>query len=104
MRHQDFIWWIILAITIASYLSCLGDIEYQCLTSSFEYLKGKGWISEDGLSAYLPSDHCASAPGPIKFQRLTLRGNMILDVVTDAISQCQFSDLPYRNVLIDRRA
>ena len=41
--------------------------------------------------------HCAQAPGPIRFQRLTLRANMILDVITDALSK-YFS--PFLSLLI----
>ncbi|KAF6232725.1 hypothetical protein HO173_008939 [Letharia columbiana] len=69
VRNQRIVWWLVLAITLASYVTCLGTIEYSCLASSFMYIE----------------THCAMTSGPVRYQRETLRSNMILDVVTDAL-------------------
>ncbi|KAL8725332.1 MAG: hypothetical protein Q9166_007438, partial [cf. Caloplaca sp. 2 TL-2023] len=68
VRNQTTIWWSVLAVTCASYFVCLGTIEYKCLAGSFMYIES----------------HC-TLPGSVAFQRNTLRWNMILDVVTDAL-------------------
>ena len=41
VRHQDVLWWVVLAITLAAYITCLGTIEYPCLASSFLYIESK---------------------------------------------------------------
>lgn len=38
VRHQNTMWWAVLAINVATYLTCLGTIEYRCLASSFSYI------------------------------------------------------------------
>lgn len=38
VRHQNTVWWAVLAINAATYLTCLGTIEYRCLASSFSYI------------------------------------------------------------------
>ena len=44
VRNQAIIWWVVLAITIASYFACVGTIEYHCLVSSFNYISGKSSV------------------------------------------------------------
>ncbi|KAI4132828.1 MAG: hypothetical protein LQ338_000532 [Usnochroma carphineum] len=41
VRHQNKIWWVVLSITVATYVICLGTIEYSCLASSFSYVIGE---------------------------------------------------------------
>ena len=41
IRHRKVIWWTILAVIIASWLACLGTIQYRCLTGSSEYIESK---------------------------------------------------------------
>lgn len=47
VRNQRIVWWLVLAITLASYVTCLGTIEYSCLASSFMYIESKYWIPLD---------------------------------------------------------
>lgn len=54
VRHQNVVWWTVLAITAASYFACLGDINYKCLVSSFSYLSGKCRICQDTKITDLP--------------------------------------------------
>ena len=44
VRNQHVVWWVVLAITLASYVSCLGTIEYSCLAFSIDYIECKYWI------------------------------------------------------------
>ncbi|KAI4269593.1 MAG: hypothetical protein LQ337_007189, partial [Flavoplaca oasis] len=39
VRHQDKVWWVVLSITIATYVACVGTIDYRCLASSFSYIQ-----------------------------------------------------------------
>jgi hypothetical protein len=64
-------WWVILAITLASWVVCVGDIEYDCLVEPLEKIM----------------THC-QGDNSIKFQRGTLIANCVLDVVTDILSKC----------------
>ncbi len=38
VRNQKIMWWTILAIVVATWLACLGTIQYGCLTGSFEHI------------------------------------------------------------------
>ena len=38
VKGQKYLWWFVLGITVASFLACLGTIEFGCLVSSFESL------------------------------------------------------------------
>ena len=40
VRHQSILWWFVLIVTVASWVTCLGTIEYHCLASSFTYITG----------------------------------------------------------------
>lgn len=63
-------WWVILAITMASYFACIGDMEYDCLVDPLEEI----------------ATHCQSRES-INFQRRTLIANCVLDVFTDILSK-----------------
>ena len=39
VRNQTLMWWTILSIVAATWLACLGTIQYQCLSGSFEYIE-----------------------------------------------------------------
>ena len=41
VRNQSVVWWVVLAFTLAAYVTCLGTIQYTCLVSSFEYIESK---------------------------------------------------------------
>ena len=41
VRRQNVLWWTILAVVVASWLACIGTIQYRCLTGSFEYVQSK---------------------------------------------------------------
>ena len=88
VRHQTLIWWSVLAVTCASYFACLGTIEYKCLAGSFMHIQCKFErliVERFRYGTDLSLAHC-TLPGSVAFQRNTLRWNMILDVVTDALS------------------
>lgn len=38
VRNQKIVWWTILSIVVATWLACLGTIDYHCLSGSFEYI------------------------------------------------------------------
>lgn len=88
VRNQTTIWWSVMAVTCASYFACLGTIEYKCLAGSFMYIECEfeaGCLFFFRYRTDLSPAHC-TLPGAVAFQRNTLRWNMILDVVTDALS------------------
>ncbi len=39
VRNQKILWWTILVILVATWLACLGTIEYRCLLGSIEYIQ-----------------------------------------------------------------
>lgn len=63
--HRAF-FWTVLGFTIATYLVCLGDIHYSCLTSPLSEL----------------AQHC-STKSAVHFQLVTLKINCAADVLTD---------------------
>lgn len=63
--HRTF-FWSVLGVTIATYLVCLGDIHYSCLTSPLSKL----------------AQRC-STKSAVHFQLVTLKINCAADVVTD---------------------
>ena len=66
---QRILWWSVAIFTAASYFVCIGTIEYKCLANSMTYI----------------IQHC-STPAAVNFQRVTLKANCALDVVTDYMS------------------
>ncbi len=44
IRHQEKIWWAVLVLTVASYLSTFGTIPYSCLTGSFQDILSKHYF------------------------------------------------------------
>lgn len=69
IRSYQIFWCIVLAITIASGLVCIGDIQYHCLSGPIEK-----------VLVDCPSD------AAIRFQEITIKVNCALDVVTDFMS------------------
>ncbi|PVH96015.1 hypothetical protein DM02DRAFT_675103 [Periconia macrospinosa] len=67
-RPYQICWWIVLVCTIGSGLVCIGDIQYHCLSDSFDKVFSK----------------CASE-NAIRFQEVTIKLNCALDVVTDVM-------------------
>ena len=39
VSNQKVLWWTILFFVVATWLACLGTIQYHCLTGSFEYIE-----------------------------------------------------------------
>ena len=39
VRNQKILWWTILVMLVATWLACLGTIEYRCLLGSVEYIQ-----------------------------------------------------------------
>ena len=50
VRNQEIIWWPILAVIVATWLACLGTIQYRCLTGSFEYIESTDTESITGFN------------------------------------------------------
>ncbi|KAF1953537.1 hypothetical protein CC80DRAFT_537415 [Byssothecium circinans] len=69
ITYYRIAFWCITAFTICSFFACIGDIQYGCLTTSFEE-----------IAAY-----CSVSPELIRYQIITLNLNTGLDVVTDAL-------------------
>lgn len=67
---QKLLWWCVFAFTLASYFVCIGDIEYSCLTAPLENI----------------FDYC-STDAALRFQRITLKFNCAIDVLTDFASK-----------------
>jgi ABC-type enterochelin transport system permease subunit len=69
VRGQKVLWWSIFGLTLATYLVCIGDIQYSCLV-----------VPLPKLVATCSSDQ------NVQFQTATLKLNCALDVVTDFLS------------------
>ena len=41
VKGQRIWWWCVMGFTIATWASCIGDIQYQCLVTSFEWIACK---------------------------------------------------------------
>lgn len=67
---QKVLWWCVLAFTLASYVVCIGDIQYSCLAAPFE-------------SIFL----CCSTAAAVRYQQTTLKFNCAIDVLTDFASK-----------------
>ena len=87
VRGQNILWWVVAAITAATWLASLGTLDYPCLTGSFEYLEGVKSL----LCVRVAFDLCSLANclagASVQFQRQTLIYNMAMDVITDAMSK-----------------
>ena len=38
VRGQKIWWWFVLGFTIATWATCIGDIQYSCLLDSLDYI------------------------------------------------------------------
>jgi hypothetical protein len=63
-------WWLIFAVTVATWAVCVGNIEYKCLVRPLMEV----------------ATHC-SGDSSRRFQRITLILNCVLDLVTDALGK-----------------
>lgn len=92
------IWWmIVLGINIATFASCIGEIEYHCLFGNAEYIDGKHGImlfriifSPATAPATAPANSCkvhCSTAFALKFKRATLYYNCTADIVTNIPSK-----------------
>lgn len=70
---HEYLWWTVFAITAATYVVCIGTIQYKCLASSLRYIE---------------AHHC-SAEVNIVFTLVTLKVNCALDILTDSLSKGQ---------------
>ena len=70
---QKVIWWSVSAFTVASYLVCIGDMQYLCLVTPLEKLL----------------THCSTS-GALRYQQVTLKTNCAMDVLTDYMSMFSF--------------
>ena len=78
---QKVLWWCVFAFTLASYFICIGDIPFSCLVAPWEDI----------------FVHC-STDDAVRFQRITLKFNCAIDVVTD------FTSKPYYFEILDTLA
>lgn len=85
-RGRKIQWWTVLGITVASYFAVLGTIQYHCLTASFQDIMGKKKVDLGFQQLADFFEATCTLPSSVKFARNTLRYNMIIDVVTDALS------------------
>lgn len=70
VRGQKLHCWIVTAFTLATWCTCIATIHYNCLVSPFMKIR----VSCSGF-------------GAIKFQRITLKFNCAMDVLTDALGE-----------------
>jgi hypothetical protein len=70
VTYYRIYWWVVTIFTVCAGIVCIGTIQYECL-------------------AVPPEKSSAVCAGPDKtrFQNITLKVNMALDVVTDAMSK-----------------
>ncbi|KAL8837434.1 MAG: hypothetical protein Q9170_002518 [Blastenia crenularia] len=66
VRGQQIFWWLVFGFTVATYLICIGDIQYSCLAVPLPKL----------------FKNC-STDAAVRFQRATLKLNCAVDVMTD---------------------
>ena len=66
---QTILWWFVCGFTVATYLICVGDIQYSCLVSPLPKLLAT-----------------CSSDANIRFQTATLKLNCALDLITDFMS------------------
>ena len=69
VRGQQLMWWLVFGFTVATYLACIGTIQYQCMVSSFPHLAA-----------------CRTSAAT-SFQGITLKLNCAWDVITDCLSR-----------------
>ncbi|KAL8705269.1 MAG: hypothetical protein Q9201_001600 [Fulgogasparrea decipioides] len=41
VRGHNIWWWVVLGITVAAYIACIGDVDYRCCLSSMEWIVGE---------------------------------------------------------------
>ena len=70
VQQQKLIWWPVFTLTVATYVVCIGDIQYGCLVVPLTELYKK-----------------CTTESSIDYERATLKANCILDVMTDFLSQ-----------------
>ena len=63
-------WWTVFTLTVATYLVCIGDIQYRCLISPLDKVQ----------------ENC-STHGALMYQKVALIINCIADVVTEYLSK-----------------
>lgn len=71
-------WWTIMIITIASWAVCIGNIDYKCLVRPLEK-----------IASTCSNDHA------VRYQKLTLILNCILDTSTDVLSKFKSNDFSF---------
>lgn len=76
VKHQKIFWWPVFGFTVATYLACIGSIQYPCLIRSSTYFAA----------------HCAT-PSATSFRQDMLKLHCALDVSTDFFSM--FIELPW---------
>lgn len=74
VHGQQYVWWSVMLLTVASYLVSVGDIEYECELGSAETLV----------------TYCNSAAATT-FTTDTLKANCALDVLSDFLSTLKLS-------------
>lgn len=68
VRGQKLHWWIVTGFTVATWCTCIGSIQYNCLVPSFEKI----------------IRNCGGSSG-LNFERITMKINCAMDVLTDAM-------------------
>lgn len=95
-------WWVVLGLVAATYCTCLGTIQYQCLIKDIEYILS-ALRSDPGGDRMADTSGTAQCPvkQAIHFQDVTLRYLMAVDVLTDICSEPHFSFGSSRTVVAD---
>lgn len=65
-------WWAVTIFTMATFIQCIGTIQYPCLSNSFEYITAN-----------------CTGEAAIRFQNITLKFNCAVDVLTDMLSMAR---------------
>ena len=72
VRWQKILWWCVFALSIATLLACIGNIQYRCLVSPLRE-----------IVSYCTNESALS------FQQITLKLHTTIDVLTDVTSNAR---------------
>lgn len=70
VRGQKLHWWIVTGFTVATWCTCIGTIQYNCLVWSLEKIV----LNCTGL-------------GAVNFENIIVKFNCAMDVLTDAMGE-----------------
>ena len=87
VRGHKIWWWCVLGATIATWATCVGDVQFDCSLNSLDWIYSKFDLFAELYGHYLYLlAHCTSE-GSIRFEARTFRANCAVDIITDCLSE-----------------